>query len=169
MKAQITAGEQQLADAKSNYRQAMKNLENLNEDMHRKQQEQGEKQTDYITNMITAGMMYNPNKTSRQLEVSTPISDMSSGISESVSDLGSINGDTPTPSLLEESMEVVAHCVVESSVGAAVRKVLTDQSSSFLPETSSTSMVDTISSGLVERAIQGAIEVVSHESRHETR
>ena len=138
----------------------MKNLENLNEEMHRKQQEQGEEQIDYIANMITAGMMYNPNKTSRQLEVSTPISD----ISESVSDLGSINGDTPTPSLLEESMEIVANCVVESSVGAAVRKVSMDQSS----DTSNTSMVEAISSGLVERAIQGAIEIVSHESRHET-
>jgi len=163
LKSQITAGEQQLTDAKSKYRQAMKNLENLNEEMHRKQQEQGEEQIDYIANMITAGMMYNPNKMSRQLEVSTPISD----ISESVSDLGSINGDTPTPSLLEESMEVVANCVVESSVGAAVRKVSTDQSS-VLPDISSTSMVEAISSGLVERAIQGAIEIVSHESRHET-
>jgi len=144
----------------------MKNLENLNEEMHRKQQEQGKEQIDYIANMITAGMMYNPNITSRQLEVSTPISD-TSGIFENVSDFGSINGDTPTPSLLEESMEVVAHCVVESSVGAAVRKVSTDQSSSlFLPETSSASMVEAISSGLVNKAIQGAIEIVSleHES-----
>jgi len=145
----------------------MKSLEILNEDMHRKQEEQGEEQTDYITSMITAGIMYNPNKSSRQLEVSTPMSDDISGISESVSDFGSINGDTPTPSLFEESMEVVAHCVVESSVGAAVRRVSTDQSSLSLAETSS--MIEAISSGLVERAIQGAINVVSLELRNDTR
>lgn len=141
------------------YRQAMNNLEQMNEEMHKKQREQGHDQTDYFAKLV-AIEMYDANEAVRQSEMPSPLSE---DFSCSASDLGSICNDSPTPSLLDESVGVIAQCVVEASVDAAVRRV---SNSSPLPNES---MDVIISRNLAENAIQGAIEIISQEMNHENR
>ena len=131
----------------------MNNLEKMNEEMHRQQKEQGHEQTDFFAKLVATGMLYD----ARESEVPSPISE---DFSCSASDLGSICNDSPTPSLLDENVGVIAQCVVEASVGAAVRKV-----SNSSPDTESMAVV--ISRNLAEIAIQGAIETISQEMNHE--
>lgn len=137
----------------------MSNLEQMNEEMHEQQQEQGHEQTDFFAKLVATGMLNKLN--TRESEVPSP---MSEDFSCSASDLGSICNDSPTPSLLDESVGVIAQCVVEASVDAAVRKV-----SNSSPPPSSTSMAIMISRNLAEVAIQGAIKTLSQEMNHENR
>lgn len=140
----------------------MNTLEQVNEEMHKKRKEQGYDETDLFAKLVTTGMLYDQNKLkTRELEVPSP---MSEDFSCSASDLGSICYDSPTPSLLDESMGVIAQCVVEASVDAAVRKV-----SNSSPPPSTSSMAIMISRNLVDIAIQGAIETISQEMNHENR
>ena len=150
------AGEHEVVQAKMKYRQAMNNLEKMNEEMHRQQKEQGHDQTDFFAKLVATGMLYD----ARESEVPSPISE---DFSCSASDLGSICNDSPTPSLLDENVGVIAQCVVEASVDAAVRKV----SNSSSPDTASMAVI--ISRNLAENAIQGAIETISQEMNHENR
>lgn len=141
------------------YRQAMNNLEQINEEMHKQQEQQGHDKTDFFVNLVTKGMLYDVNKT-RQVDVPSP---MSEDFSCSASDLGSICNDSPTPSLFDENMDVIAQCVVTASVNAAVRKV----SNSSPPPNAEMAIL--ISRNLVELAIQGAVEIISQEMNHENR
>lgn len=143
------------------YRQAMNTLEQMNEEMHKQQKEQGHEQTDFFAKLVATGMLYDPNKLkTRDSEVLSPMS-MSEEFSCSASDLGSICNDSPTASLLDENVGVIAQCVVEASVHAAVRRV----SNSSPPP----SPVVMISRNLAEIAIQNAIETISQEMNHENR
>lgn len=143
----------------------MRNLENMNEKMHEQRDEmheQRDEETDFFANLVARGMLYDVNKfKTRELEVPSP---MSEDFSCSASDLGSICNDSPTPSLLDESMDVVAQCVVEASVNAAVRKV-----SNSSPPPSAASMAVMISRNLAEIAIRNAVETISQEMNHENR
>ena len=149
------AGEQEVVQAKAKYRQAMNNLERMNEEMHMQQKEQGHEQTDFFAKLVATGMLYDANKI-RQ----SPSPDFSC----SASDLGSICTDSPTPSLLDENVGVIAQCVVEASVDAAVRRV---SNSSISSDTESMAVM--ISRNLAEFAIRGAIETISQEMNHENR
>ena len=137
----------------------MNTLEQMNEEMHKQQKEQGHEQTDFFAKLVTTGMLYDPNKLrTRDLEIPSP---MSEDFSCSASDLGSIYNDSPTASLLDENVGVIAQCVVEASVHAAVRRA----SNSSPPP----SPAVVISRNLVEIAIQNAIETISQEMNHENR
>ena len=138
------------------YRQAMHSLEQINEEMHKQQKEQGHDQSDFFANLVATGMLYDPNKLkTRDSEVPSPVSEFSC----SASDLGSICNDSPTPSLFDDDVGVIAQCVVEASVSAAVRRV----SNSSPPP----SPAVVISRNLVEIAIQNAIETITQEMNHE--
>jgi len=159
LKEQIIAGEQEIVQAKLQYRQAMNNLEQMNEEMHKQRQEQGRDQTDFFAKLVATGMLYDANKI-RESEAPSPMSDFSC----SASDLGSICNDSPTPSLLDENMDMIAECVVKASVDAAVRKA-----SNSSPPPNSAPMAVVISQNLVKNAIQGAIETISQEMNHKSR
>lgn len=154
------AGEQEVVQAKLKYRQAMNNLEKMNEEMHKQQQARGHDQTDLFVKLVASGMLYDANKI-RESEAPSP---MSEDFSCSASDLGSIYNDSPTSSLLDENVGMIAECVVKASVDAAVRRA-----SNSSPPPDSASMVVMISQNLVENAIQGAMDTISQEMNHENR
>ena len=138
----------------------MSNLEQMSEEMHRQRKEQGDEQTDFFAHLVANRTLIDADN--RDSEIPSPA--MSDNFSYCPSEIGSICNDSPTQSLFDESMGVVAQCVVDASVNAAVRRV-----SNSSPPLDASSMVVMISQNLAEMAIQGAIDVISQEMNHENR
>jgi len=137
----------------------MSNLEQMSEEMHRQRKEQGDEQTDFFAHLVANRTLIDDNRDS---EIPSPA--MSDNFSYCPSEIGSICNDSPTQSLFDESMGVIAQSVVDASVEAAVRRV-----SSSSPPPDASSMVVMISRNLAEMAIQSAIDVISQEMNHENR
>ena len=137
----------------------MSNLEQMSEEMHRQRKEQGDEQTDFFAHLVANRTLIDDN---RDTEIPSPA--MSDNFSYCPSEIGSICNDSPTQSLFDESMGVIAQSVVDVSVEAAVRRV-----SNSSPPLDASSMVVMISRNLAEMAIQSAIDVISQEMNHENR
>ena len=139
------------------YSQAMSNLEQMSEQIHRQRKEEGDDQTDFFAHLVANRTLINAD--GRESEAPSPT--MSENLA---SEVGSICNYSPTPSLFDVSMDVIAQCVVDASVDAAVRRV-----SNSSPPPDASSMAVMISRNLAEIAIQGAIDVISQEMNHENR